>query len=180
MIRFEWPRRVGVSLIASAAICGSVFADGPFGFRPRPKTEVERLAQKIDTLEKHIDRHGSVVAKMPDVFGESRLTRHRREFEEVIEKELETFDVTLNATVRRSDQAFLANAFSLSASLSEGTAVPTSNPAVSVFTQSLGVMPGTDSRRQSAATGVVSRPDHSSGSAWGAAGSGYVLELRWL
>ncbi|MEL6105364.1 MAG: hypothetical protein AAFU85_04980 [Planctomycetota bacterium] len=139
MIRFEWPRRIGVSLLASAALCGGVLADGPFGFRPRPKTEVERLAQKIDTLEKHIDRHGSVVAKMPDVFGESRLTRHRREFEEVIEKELETFDVTLNATVRRSDQAFLANAFSLSASLSEGTPAPMSNPAVSVFTQSLGV-----------------------------------------
>ena len=45
--------------------------------RDRPKTGqddcVEQLATEIDWLEHHIDRFGSIVAKQPDVWGQSRM-----------------------------------------------------------------------------------------------------------
>ena len=79
---------------------------------------VERLAQEIDWLERHIDQYGTVVAKQPDVWGQARLTKHRDELEKQLFEQLNQFHVYLNGTLNRADQAFLANAFSLSASLS--------------------------------------------------------------
>jgi hypothetical protein len=84
---------------------------------------VERLAQEIDWLERHIDQYGSVVAKQPDVWGQARLTKHRDELEKQLFAQLNQFHVYLNGTLNRADQAFLANAFSLSASLT-GAAPP--------------------------------------------------------
>ena len=37
-----------------------------------PDRTVERLAEEIDWLEKHVDAYGSVVAKHPDVWGQAR------------------------------------------------------------------------------------------------------------
>lgn len=85
---------------------------------------VERLAQEIDWLERHIDQYGSVVAKQPDVWGQARLTKHRDELEKQLFAQLNQFHVYLNGTLNRADQAFLANAFSLSASLN-GAPPPT-------------------------------------------------------
>ena len=84
---------------------------------------VERLAQEIDWLERHIEQYGSVVAKQPDVWGQARLTKHRDELEKKLFEQLNQFQVYLNGTLNRADQAFLANAFSLSASLT-GEAPP--------------------------------------------------------
>jgi hypothetical protein len=78
-------------------------------------TAIETLAENIDWLEHHIDKYGSVVTKTPDIWGESRWTRHRFEYESVLKKELERFEVKLQGSLRRSDQAFLGMALSLQA-----------------------------------------------------------------
>ncbi|PHS18452.1 MAG: hypothetical protein COA78_02175 [Blastopirellula sp.] len=76
---------------------------------------VERLASEIDWLEHHLDHYGTVVAKHPDVWGESRLTRHREEYEKLLEAEMGKFEVLINGALRRSDQSFLGMAFALQA-----------------------------------------------------------------
>ena len=96
---------------------------------------VERLAQEIDWLERHVEQYGSVVAKQPDVWGQARLTKHRDELEKQLFEQLNQFHVYLNGTLSRSDQAFLANAFALSASISGSQpAQPVSSQTVTTST----------------------------------------------
>ena len=75
---------------------------------------VERLADEIDWLQAHINAYGSIVAKHPDVWGQNRLTRARYEYEEQLRAQLGAFQELSNASIRRSDQAFLGLALSLS------------------------------------------------------------------
>lgn len=63
----------------------------------------------------------TVVIKAPDIWGESRLTKHRQEIERVMVKEIKGFELRLNANIRRSDQAYLANVLSIQAALPGGT-----------------------------------------------------------
>src|SRR5262249_3019562 len=42
---------------------------------------VMALAHDLDSLEAHLERYGSVVAKQPDVWGQARMTKHREEYE---------------------------------------------------------------------------------------------------
>jgi hypothetical protein len=94
------------------------------------------LAREIDRLETHLDQYGSIVAKQPDVWGEARLTRHRREYEEQMKTEVDKFAAHINAQISRTDQAYLAAAASLSGviappTVAVGTNVtpPTGDPA---------------------------------------------------
>ena len=90
-----------------------------------PDDQVERLAAEIDWLEHHIDTYGSIVAKHPDIWGQSRLTRHRAEYEEQLRAQLGGFQEINNASLRRSDQAFVGLALSLGESAeSSGTSKP--------------------------------------------------------
>src|SRR5262245_6074803 len=91
---------------------------GPFRNPFRKKTSVEQLACDIDCLERHVEEYGSVVAKQPDVWGQSRLTKYRRDFEYIMSQQTSRFHETINATIRRSDQAFLASALALQAAAS--------------------------------------------------------------
>ena len=75
---------------------------------------VDQLADEIDWLQAHINAHGSIVAKHPDVWGQNRLTRARYEYEEQLRAKLGGFQELSNASLRRSDQAFLGLALSLS------------------------------------------------------------------
>jgi len=84
---------------------------------------VERLAGEIDWLEKYIDSYGSIVAKHPDVWGQSRLMRHRVEFEKTLVDELGKFQDLNNGSLRRSDQSFLGMAMALQAA-SRGQPIP--------------------------------------------------------
>jgi hypothetical protein len=84
---------------------------------------VDRLAAEIDWLKRHIDAYGSIVAKHPDVWGQNRLTRARYEYEEQLRAQLGTFQELSNASLRRSDQAFLGLALAL------GETPPTSGRA---------------------------------------------------
>jgi len=76
---------------------------------------VERLADELDWLEHHIDRFGSIVAKHPDIWGQSRLTRHRAEYERLLAAEAAPgkFQDVANASLRRSDQSFLGLALAI-------------------------------------------------------------------
>jgi len=87
-------------------------AGWPFGV-----TTVQRLAKQIDRLQRHVDEYGTVVAKSPDVTGESRLLRHRIQFEKQMAAELEGFEFRLNAAQSSRDSSFLASALALNASM---------------------------------------------------------------
>jgi hypothetical protein len=82
--------------------------------------DVREIAAEIDRLEKHIEKYGSVVPKHADVWGEARLMMYRQEFERVMRPDAYKFDASIQATVSTSDQAYLANAFSLQAAVSGG------------------------------------------------------------
>ena len=119
---------------AQPALQGKEFLQTIFK-RKRPPSgvdpSVEMLAAEIDWLEKHIDNYGTVVPKQPDVWGQARLTKHRQEFEKVMFNELGNFNLLVNGTISRSDSAFLANAFALSAAVGGG-APPTGTAITSV------------------------------------------------
>lgn len=72
------------------------------------------LAADLDHLERHIDWYGSVVAKVPDVWGQARLTQYRDEFEKTMAKEVENFEFSLQGSLARSDAAYFASATALS------------------------------------------------------------------
>ncbi|KAA5547224.1 hypothetical protein FYK55_02145 [Roseiconus nitratireducens] len=75
---------------------------------------VETLAANIDWLEHQIDHWGTIVAKSPDVWGEARLTKYRREIEEQLSAQVKNFDegrLTGASFVR--DQALLAAAIGI-------------------------------------------------------------------
>lgn len=86
------------------------------------QTTLERLASKIDRLEKHIEVYGTIVPKTPDVWGEARLTKFRVEFEEQMAGQKSAFGETINAAISRTDQAFLTTAMTLQAAISGSTA----------------------------------------------------------
>lgn len=89
------------------------------------QTTVQQLARQIDKLERHLDEYGTVVAKAPDVWGQARLTKYRREYEELLVAERTEFKDTINASISRSDQAFLASALALQAAISGNQATMT-------------------------------------------------------
>jgi len=109
---------VATLTVQSLLPTGLLAEDWSFGFTET--TTVEELARRIDRLERHIEKHGTVVAKSPDVWGQARLTKYRRDYEEELKKYLDKFQVTLNASISRSDQAYLANAFALQAAVGGG------------------------------------------------------------
>jgi bacterioferritin-associated ferredoxin len=109
-----------------------------FGRRPKtPETNVQKLARAMDWLEEELLEDGSVVAKAPDVWGEARLTAHRAEFEKQMAAQVGEFKLRVNASVSRSDQAFLASALALNNSATTG-----SNGSTSPFTQINQMLPG--------------------------------------
>lgn len=81
---------------------------------------VRALAEDIDSVERLIERDGSVVAKTPSVWGEARLAKHRREYEEQMAAQLTTFADSLQGYIARSDQAYLAEALSLASAAAPG------------------------------------------------------------
>jgi len=102
---------------------------------------VEQLAGEIDWLEKYIQRYGSIVAKHPDVWGQSRLTRHRVEYEKLLVAELGNFKELNNASLQRSDQSFLGMALALQAAAAPGAGIPSSGATSSVMNM---ISTGTD------------------------------------
>ena len=130
-------------------------AGGPIRNPWRNRTSVEDLAEKIDKLERALQYNGRVTAKAPDVWGQARLTQHRREFEEQMAAQLEAFEPNLNAELSVSDQAFLSQAIALSAA-SKGQTAATGTEITSV-TSALTPTPGTGNQTSTANTDVIIR-----------------------
>ena len=110
------------------------------------ETPVDGLADQIDWLTHHIDSHGSIVAKEPDVWGQNRLMRHRYEYEEQMRRQLGMFSERTSAALRRSDQSYLGMALALqSASGNRRTAqqvpVPDVTSSSNVFNTVQGLIP---------------------------------------
>ena len=121
--------------------------------RTKPASEedpcVEELSKEIDWLEHQIETYGSVVPKSPDVWGESRLTKHRQQYEEQIYKAFrqEKFNAGLQAAIRRSDQSFLGMAFVLNAALADGNGGGTVTAAASASSDAQGLIDAPDPTR---------------------------------
>ncbi|MEZ6065005.1 MAG: hypothetical protein R3B90_04710 [Planctomycetaceae bacterium] len=106
------------TLLATTVLPPQVAQAGwPFN-RAAAMTTVQQLALQIDKLQKHLDQYGTIVAKSPDVWGEARLTKYRREYEQVLAGEKTKFTTTINAAISRSDQAYLSHAMALQAAIS--------------------------------------------------------------
>lgn len=128
----------------------SGYADEPrtissfFRHKAPAESAVVQFARTLDQLEKQLNLDGTVVAKAPDIWGEARLTKHRQEFEREFAKEVENFEFRLNAAISRTDQAFLANALSISA-IGSGVTLGQNNvpntPALNV-SQASNLVPG--------------------------------------
>jgi hypothetical protein len=100
---------------------------------------IQMFARDLDTLERHIEQYGSVVAKQPDVWGQARLTKYRDEYEQTMAAQLGNFQFTLQGQVSGSDQAYFADAFALGAAASSSAATiqrPRGNPPSPVTTSS--------------------------------------------
>ncbi|MFT5092761.1 MAG: hypothetical protein ACI93T_001582, partial [Porticoccaceae bacterium] len=151
MLRFNWKTAViSTCLVAASATIVSVQqtdAGGLPGFF-RSRTSVEKLAHKIDELQEDIDQLGTVVVKQPDIWGEARLTRHRAQYEELLDKEANKFKETIQANLSRSDQAFLIQSLALQAALGGPQAIQTAPDG----TQSAQAIPGAAARPSSAPT----------------------------
>jgi len=120
MKRWTWNVAVtalSVVTISILAIPASPTSADGFPRILRPRTPIEKLAHKIDELQEDIDRFGTIAVKQPDVWGEARLTKHRDEYEKTLYSELGNFKETLQATLRRSDQAFLLQTLAIQAAL---------------------------------------------------------------
>jgi hypothetical protein len=110
---------------------------------------VADLAARITWLEHHLDASGSIVAKQPDVWGQSRLTQHRLQYEQQMARQLGLFTERTSAAIRRSDQAFLGLALAMqSASGRRRTAaevaVPELTTSNNVVTSIQGLLPTTN------------------------------------
>jgi hypothetical protein len=82
------------------------------------------VAHDLDHVEKHIDWHGSVTAKAPDVWGEARLTKYRQEIEKRLLTEIDSFRASTQGTLSRTDIANLTALMSFAGTGQSPDAVP--------------------------------------------------------
>ena len=87
-----------------------------------------------------------MVAKQPDVWGQSRLTRARLEYEEEMRKQLGLFTERTTASIHRSDQAYLGMALALQSAsgrrrTTQDVAVPDAAGSASVINTIQGLIP---------------------------------------
>ncbi|MEW4566621.1 hypothetical protein AB1L88_02020 [Tautonia sp. JC769] len=82
---------------------------------------VRDLAKLIDDLDKELFDEGKIAVKSPDVYGQNRLTNHRQEFEDEMDKELDQFQLRLQSFQRRADAASLMSSSILRAGIGTKT-----------------------------------------------------------
>ena len=149
--------RSGLAILLSATFVGApvlTHADDRFRFssffrQKRPvETAVVQLARTLDELEKKLNQDGTVAIKAPDIWGEARLTKHRQEFEREMAKEIDEFEFRINASISRSDQAFLASATAISAVTLGADDSPVTAPELNV-NQASNLVPGLSTQTSS-------------------------------
>ena len=132
-------------------------------FGPPPcEGSLEQLAREIGWLEHHLDTYGSIVVKHPDVWGQSRLMRHRQEYEEQLRAQLDQFAYRSNAALRRSDQAYLGMAMALQAASgrrrgTEMVPVPAAGGSASVINQIQSLLPTGNENVDRPDTAIIGR-----------------------
>ncbi|MBY0586651.1 hypothetical protein K2X85_05710 [bacterium] len=82
-----------------------------------PICDIIALANKLDIIEEGLRDDGIIGIKTPDVWGQSRMTLYRRQFEEEMAKDLGSFSLILSARNARLDTAAFENSFSLALAL---------------------------------------------------------------
>ena len=126
---------------------------------------VRALAHDLDALEGQIDGFGSAVPQQPSVWGQARMTSHREEFEKVMAGQLNNFYISLQASLSRSDQAYLADALALS--VTAAAAAGGGSPAATTTPNS-----SSSSSSSASASGSGSATANSSGTGSNPSGSG--------
>ncbi|MFM8953155.1 MAG: hypothetical protein ACKOOF_08880 [Planctomycetaceae bacterium] len=110
------------------------------------ETPVDGMAREVDWLLHHLNTHGSIVAKEPDVWGQNRLTQHRYDYEEQMRRQLGMFSERTSAALRRSDQSYLGLALALQSAsgnrrTAQQVAVPDVTSTSNVFNTVQGLIP---------------------------------------
>ncbi len=86
---------------------------------------LKEVAYQVDCIEGKLAHAGTIGVKIPDVWGQNRMTRYRAEFELQMAQNLGQFQLILQGAQRRSDTAVLTSATSLAATVAAaGTAAP--------------------------------------------------------
>ena len=92
-------------------VCPRSLIGGDWLFRMQAKSDVpntmEQVARSIDSIEDKVLDDGTVVIKQPDVYGQSRMTLYRKNFETQLYRAINQFNFVLSARVVRTDQAAL-------------------------------------------------------------------------
>jgi hypothetical protein len=105
-----------------------IAGDWPFRLWAKPDlpNSMEQLARSIDSIEDKVLDDGTVVIKQPDVYGQSRMSLYRKNFETQLYNAIGQFNFVLSARVIRTDQAAFQSQTFLSNALSSGGGTPSS------------------------------------------------------
>src|ERR1700685_3089968 len=74
----------GVAVASLFTSCRPIGLNYDSSFNSGTPPMAQHLAAELDSLEREIDRYGSVVAQQPSVWGQSRLSKYRDEFEQTM------------------------------------------------------------------------------------------------
>jgi len=125
---------------------------------------LDRLAEQLAWLDHHQRTYGWIVPKEPDVWGQTRLMRHRAEYEAEMARQLGQFSERTSAALRRSDQAFLGMALALQSAsgdrrTSRQVPVPDATGSASVVNSIQGLIPSTNEPVDRAPPVVIARTE---------------------
>ena len=115
LVRGKTSATMAVTLVVTL-IVSVEGGDWPFGWKAQPGTPntFAQIARSIDDIEDKILDDGLVVIKQPDVWGQSRMTLYRKDFEAMMRaKGPDDFKEVLAAHVARLDEASLESQTSL-------------------------------------------------------------------
>lgn len=162
---------VALATVAGLSICGESNADwfdrwkagrhvDKYGFPVKPwgdpctACSLIEVGEALDAIEEGIRDDGTVVIKQPDIWGQARMTRYRRDFDTEMKNELDAFKTILSARVARSDQATFQQTTALGFALAgkkKGTVVgtpaapePTGDSALTAAVALLAATPPTE------------------------------------
>src|SRR4051812_899728 len=103
-----------------------------WGSGPPTLTEVARM---IDHIQNSLLNQGTVVVKQPDIWSQARMTKFRKEFEDTMITELNTFQDKLAGQIARSDSASLQSQTSLAGVLNPFATGPGTKDPTLISTQ---------------------------------------------
>lgn len=149
---------LGTLAILSVGLClGPVtsYAQSPLKFWDSGPPTLADVVRMIDHIQNSILNQGTVVVKQPDVWSQARMTKFRKEFEDAMFPEVNTFNAKLAAKVARSDSASLQSQTAFGAALDGLTS---GSSTTLPFTPTTAGGPSITTERDTAYTGITSNP----------------------